>query len=299
MVDLKTGFELVREGIQTADKALELYNKVLDQVIPWGTLEETIKNLTQFETDYSKETAKLIGEIKQLLLNAQNYYHESTQVVYEWCGLTVNLLPAYISFLKKSGKDNEEVKAQKQLILKILDDGIEKMTISQKKLADSSMTFNKASGQLVELNERLKSEFNSNSSYYKTQVEKIRKEAYAGAAAGIAAGPFGLMISYSVAAGVVEGKLIPALNEKLNHVKGVFEKLSELVEKSTADINETKDKLKEEIKAIGEIKISAETTKVFTGFDDTMIAELEKAANKLIEQCSEYMKRHSSGMAAT
>ena len=299
MEDIKAGFELVRDGIETADRALELYNKVLDKVVPWGTLEETIRNLTQFETDYSKETAKLIGEIKQLLLNAQNYYHESTQTMYEWCGITVNLLPVYISFLKKGGKNDAEVKAQKQLILKILDDGIVRMTAAQKKLADSSMTFNKASGQLVELNERLKGEFDSNSSYYKAQVEKIRKEAYAGAAAGVAGGPFGLVISYSIAAGVVEGKLIPALNEKLKHVKGVFERLSELVKKSTADISETKNKLGEEIKAIGEIKISAETTKVFAGFDETMIAELEKAANRLIKQCSEYMKRHSSGMIDT
>ena len=39
------------------------------------------------------------------------------------------------------------------------------------------------------------------------------------AAAGVVAGPFGLIISYSIAAGVVEGKLIPELKNKLKSVQ--------------------------------------------------------------------------------
>ncbi|XFB08579.1 hemolysin E, partial [Azotobacter salinestris] len=44
---------------------------------------------------------------------------------------------------------------------------------------------------------------------YDMQVDKLRKEAYGGAAVGLVLGPFGLLISYSIAAGVLEGKLIP------------------------------------------------------------------------------------------
>ncbi len=62
----------------------------------------------------------------------------------------------------------------------------------------------------------------SESSYFQSQVDKIRKEAYAGAAAGVVAGPFGLIISYSIAAGVVEGKLIPELKNKLKSVQNFF-----------------------------------------------------------------------------
>lgn len=57
------------------------------------------------------------------------------------------------------------------------------------------------------------------------QVDKIRKEVYASAAAGVAAGPFGLIISYSIAAGVVEGKLIPELKKKLKSVQDFFTSL--------------------------------------------------------------------------
>ncbi|BBP35198.1 hypothetical protein VEE67_24390 [Escherichia coli] len=50
--------------------------------------------------------------------------------------------------------------------------------------------------------------FQKKNSYFQSQVDKIRKEAYA----GVVAGPFGLIISYSIAAGVVEGKLGDAAN---------------------------------------------------------------------------------------
>ncbi len=37
--------EVVKNAIETADGALDLYNKYLDQVIPWQTFDETIKEL--------------------------------------------------------------------------------------------------------------------------------------------------------------------------------------------------------------------------------------------------------------
>ena len=38
--------EVVKNAIETADGALDLYNKYLDQVIPWQTFDETIKELS-------------------------------------------------------------------------------------------------------------------------------------------------------------------------------------------------------------------------------------------------------------
>ncbi|TLP80878.1 hemolysin E, partial [Streptococcus pneumoniae] len=80
---------------------------------------------------------------------------------------------------------------------------------------------------LTRLNKRIK---------ISSQVDKIRKEAYAGAAAGVVAGPFGLIISYSIAAGVVEGKLIPELKNKLKSVQSFFTTLSNTVKQANKDI---------------------------------------------------------------
>ncbi|END06254.1 hemolysin E family protein, partial [Escherichia coli P0301867.8] len=98
--------------------------------------------------------------------------------------------------------------------------------------------------------------FQKKNSYFQSQVDKIRKEAYA----GVVAGPFGLIISYSIAAGVVEGKLIPELKNKLKSVQNFFTTLSNTVKQANKDIDAAKLKLTTEIAAIGEIKTETETT---------------------------------------
>ena len=59
--------EVVKNAIETADGALDLYNKYLDQVIPWQTFDETIKELSRFKQEYSQAASVLVGDIKTLL----------------------------------------------------------------------------------------------------------------------------------------------------------------------------------------------------------------------------------------
>lgn len=125
--------------------------------------------------------------------------------------------------------NEKKASAQKDILIKVLDDGITKLNEAQKSLLVSSQSFNNASGKLLALDSQLTNDFSEKSSYFQSQVDKIRKEAYAGAAAGVVAGPFGLIISYSIAAGVVEGKLIPELKNKLKSVQNFFTTLSNTV----------------------------------------------------------------------
>ena len=109
---------------------------------------------------------------------------------------------------------------------------------------------------------------------------------------GVVAGPFGLIISYSIAAGVVEGKLIPELKNKLKSVQSFFTTLSNTVKQANKDIDAAKLKLTTEIAAIGEIKTETETTRFYVDYDDLMLSLLKEAAKKMINTCNEYQKRH-------
>lgn len=177
-------------------------------------------------------------------------------------------------------------------LIKVLDDGITKLNEAQKSLLVSSQSFNNASGKLLALDSQLTNDFSEKSSYFQSQVDKIRKEAYAGAAADVVAGPFGLIISYSIAAGVVEGKLIPELKNKLKSVQSFFTTLSNTVKQANKDIDAAKLKLTTEIAAIGEIKTETETTRFYVDYDDLMLSLLKEAAKKMINTCNEYQKRH-------
>lgn len=97
---------------------------------------------------------------------------------------------------------------------------------------------------------------------------------------------------YSVAAGVVEGKLIPELKNKLKSVQSFFTTLSNTVKQANKDIDAAKLKLTTEIAAIGEIKTETETTRFYVDYDDLMLSLLKEAAKKMINTCNEYQKRH-------
>ena len=270
--------EVVKNAIETADGALDLYNKYLDQVIPWQTFDETIKELSRFKQEYSQAASVLVGDIKTLLMDSQDKYFEATQTVYEWCGVATQLLAAYILLFDEYNE--KKASAQKDILIKVLDDGITKLNEAQKSLLVSSQSFNNASGKLLALDSQLTNDFSEKSSYFQSQVDKIRKEAYAGAAAGVVAGPFGLIISYSIAAGVVEGKLIPELKNKLKSAQSFFTTLSNTVKQANKDIDAAKLKLTTEIAAIGVIKTETETTRFYVDYDDLMLSLLKVSGQK-------------------
>lgn len=281
-----------KDVIETAHKTLELYDKAVDRLIPWKSFEETIQKLGQYQESYSSKAAPLVGKVKTLLLNSQNEYYKATQSVFEWTGIVKCLIPVYIELFESHNE--EKAKAQKDILLSVLSEGITKMNSAQDALTESSKSFNQASGELVSLNTTLKNDFEVNSGYYQGQVEKIRKEAYAGAVAGIAAGPFGLLISYSIAAGVVEGKLIPQLNARLDEVKNSFIDITEKLKDADKNIVNAKNSLTDEIKNIGDLKVQTENTRVLVGLSYQIISAIKIEAEKLIELCDNYRSRHSN-----
>lgn len=74
----------IKESIKTADKALDVYNKVMDRLIPWKEFNETLAELDKFRKDYSIESALLISEIKTFMMDGMDAYFGSSQDVYEW-----------------------------------------------------------------------------------------------------------------------------------------------------------------------------------------------------------------------
>lgn len=283
--------KIAQDGLDASYRALDLYNQVIDNVIPWKTFEDTIHELTKHEKDYSNQSGVIVGNVKTLLLNSQDEYLKATHSVFEWCSYASSLLTEYLILFERY--DQRKAEVQKNILLEVLSDGLSKMEIAQESLKKSSMSFNEASGQLSALRTQLNNDFNAGSTYYAEQVNKIRQEAYLGALAGIVGGPFGLIISYSIAAGVVEGKLIPELTQRLNEVKASFDCLYHDITKADEDITSAKDKLQEEIKIIGEMKVETKKTNFWLNNSDYLIEPLKRSANKLIDQCKAYMDRHS------
>ncbi len=290
MADPTTVVATVTGGIEAANQALTLYNKVIDQVIPWKAFEDTIKVLIEHEKQYSAKAGVIVGEVRTLLMDSRDNYLAATQSVYEWCGVSSQLLTAYLKLFE----DYSEAKAQtqKMLLTKVLGDGITKMGAAQDQLAKSSMSFNGSAGKLLTLKTQLNADFSEGSAYFDASVAKLRTEAYAGAAVGLVGGPIGLAIAYSIAAGVVEGKMIPALKQAFAETQATFERLHATIKKADTDIDKTKTELQTEIRKIGDLKTQTEATRLYIE-DPNLITMVQVAGTELIRQCSEYRQRHA------
>lgn len=170
--------ETVNKSIEAASKALNLYDKLVERVIPWKEFNASIVELDKFRKDYSTESAQLIGEIKTLMMNGIDAYFAASQNIYEWASLAAPQLKLYIKLFKGHGARPAE--AQKKILVNMLDHGVEKMTDAQAELTKSSSSFNLAGGQLTQLQGRFYEEFDEKSIYFQTKVKNIRIGAYVG-----------------------------------------------------------------------------------------------------------------------
>lgn len=125
--------------------------------------------------DYSVESASLLGEIKTLIMNALDQYFQSTQAIFEWCGLASELLTDYLELFNQI--DESTFNNQKEIMIEVLSEGITKMEQAQKNLGESSSSFNDASGKLSSLNARLSHKFDSKSEYFEQKKTELEKSA--------------------------------------------------------------------------------------------------------------------------
>lgn len=114
-----------------------------------------------------------------------------------WTGLVMPLLGAYLKLFDSYNVENAA--AQKKLLLRVLDDGIAKMTAAQDQLGKSSSSFNSCAGKLTTLQSRFEYEFDEKSEFVSSKITQMRIIGYSG---GAIFGIPGLLIS----AWILEGK---------------------------------------------------------------------------------------------
>lgn len=278
--------ETVMKVIDVSSQAMDLFHKVIDQVVPWKTFEATLNQLDEFRSEYSEKAAERVAEVKLYLSQGMTAYYQASKDVYEWCMVVEPMLQKYIDLF--DGIDKTKSAQQNNVLVKMLDGGIKEMEEAQEKLGKSSSSFNEAAGHLTILRHQLTSDFNENSEFYAGKISQVRAEGY-----GISAifGP----IAWAIAAGIVEGDLVPRLKAKFKEAKKLYDNLDVIVSKSFESIDETKSKLNHEIRAIGDLKMQSEELNTYTSIDT--VIELRdiviSSAKDLIAKCIAYRSTHT------
>ena len=284
--------EIAKAGLVSVSDVLKLYDGAVNDVIPWELFRQTIEDLKNSEKEYSDVAAELVGKVQTHLLNSSDEYESSLEEVNRWCKMAVPVLGQFMSlFEHTTNKDVAE--AQKILLLQVLDDGADQIGKAITKLEASTKSFNDAQGLITTLTNQLDTDFKQGSSYYKAAVQKVRIQAYCGAATGVVfLGPIGLAISYSIAAGVTEGHLIPKLEKAFNETKKMFEKLLDTVAEARASIESAKKSISQEIRVLGDVSAKINSTKSFATSwaraPSVLFDGLKKSTNELIDMCKQY-----------
>lgn len=160
------------ETAKEATGAVNIYNKVLDQVDPWKTFEKAFNDLDKIHGEFSKESVELLGKIKADMLNGIDTYFKSIQSVYEWSSSVENILKTYIPFFEK---DNTSItEEQKELFGQVLSKGILTMNQALSNLRSSSTHYNTANGKLLTLYVHLANEITSKKEFYLQKSQDIQ-----------------------------------------------------------------------------------------------------------------------------
>lgn len=287
-----SAIQITKDGIDTMDRALGLFNKVLDRVVPWNTYEETVKDLERFSKDYSEESAQLVSEIKSFMNNAQDSYYGASQCIYVWCGSAKLLLESYlkISKIPHLSKATQLLEKRKAIFVQLLDEGLTKMRAGQDKLKQSSESFSNLAGKLATLQSQFISEFASGSSFYLGKMEKIKQDAIAQESVPDSE-VFAVFCTYIFAASLCKHKMIPEFKEKLAEIQSFFDHLKELVDNTNVNIVDMKNKLQGEIQNIETLKVQNDASSDLASNDVSEKAILE-SATMLMAQCDEYQQSH-------
>ena len=114
--------DTVKNGVKAANEVLDLYNKSVNQLIPWDTYKQAMESLRQNRKQYSDAAAEIVGKVQTLLLNSSDEYDSSLEEVNKWCKMAVPVLGQYMTLFEMTS-DPKIAEAQKILLLKVLNDG--------------------------------------------------------------------------------------------------------------------------------------------------------------------------------
>lgn len=215
------------------------------------------------------------------------YYSSASQNIYEWAGTVQPLLKVYIKLFDKHTE--EKAQTQRKLMLKVLDEGIEKMTAARKDLEKSSRSFNDAGGKLEDLQIRFNAEFDEKSEFIQSKILKVKIGAYTG---GALFGIPGLLIAHYFAV----GNFVPKLLEKLDGIEKFYKELKTKVQTGSEQIDNIKSTLKKEVQHITDLKVQTENTKSYVNTDDIpeVRDEVIESVKQLITHCDAYRTRHNA-----
>lgn len=139
-------------AIETAEKALSIYDKAISDLVPKLNYPET-KRFSDFQSYYSAASGRIVGELQTILMDGDDNFFGAKQSIYNLCGESVPILEGYVDLFDDYNEETAE--AQKLLLTEMLDTEIRQLKEAESMIKQTSVKFIDASGKLDELTTQL------------------------------------------------------------------------------------------------------------------------------------------------
>lgn len=264
-------------AIDAVSEVIDLYKTDVAQATPWSKLRETTKNLGQFGAGLSVQNANRVGNIKTELMNTIDAYDSAAQSVYEWCGFASSTLSTYIHL---SSSPNPAVRAtQKNLLIRVLDEGLAHMAKAQKALANSSSGLRSASTELTTLVDQLRSDYSANGEYFKKRVDELVKEKNSS------------FWSIFRRQKTIENEAIHEVEEKIRSILAQYDNEREIVYQTLQHLDQSTTALNGKIQTAAERKTQASASNANDASGN--LNAIVESAKSLIAKCQEFRQNHA------
>ena len=291
-VELTAMPELLKQG-------LEVYNSLKDDMSRALGLKEYAGHLSNIVQSF-KEVNKYLNESEKAILEKLTAAHAKSQEGLDKAAVVVTVIKeqsgALVSVLELSaeGTDQEKMWAACQYFSGFAKDMEVKVKEAEDALREASNILEGAQNELLSIVNTLKRVQDQFVREKQAAQAKARADAYGGAAAGLILGPIGLIISYSIAAGVTEGLTIPDIEADFQTQRNTISGYIEGFKKMSEETKELQEQLDAKRKQLIDIHAKLSTTGSLAGTNVRAIPVthfnlVRRNAGALVEACEMFL----------
>lgn len=275
VIPVPTGVEIaqatVTESIQAINNALNSFHHFMGYIIPRKEIKRLIFDLDKYRDRFSIEIASLIADTRVHATNGIDSFLYASQKINELVSLIESHLKLYVKLF--DGGDGRKAATQKQLLIEILDNGVEQLTAAQVNLGDSSLSFDFA---VVSLRELRKYRFGSE---YDDMVENFESR----------------MAEFPTKLRSTDKQTIRSLLDRMSAIMDICTNLWNKVAQSSQNIAYAKGVFRKEIQSFTDMKIEMHRMMTFDNLEpmsDFRAVTIQSAQN-VIAKCEDYRNKHA------
>lgn len=246
------------------------------------------KLVDQFKVSYSDRAKSLVFDSKGPLEDAMDAYFQAQQLVSEWCVVAAERLQSYLRLLQNFSL--AKARLQHRIVIPVLEEAIEKFSSANVKLDQAARYYAKASEGVASLISQVNTDFGEKNGDLFKEIQRLSK-----------AQTCAFRTCWNRKPTSQLDRLKKELQDHLDIIDQFdfnYNLRSEFVEAGEKVI-ETKTKLKDEIRTIGDAETQAQTrldTLRDVGdideLSDAIQNEIRTPIETLIEECKKYSQQY-------